>query len=75
MSVLVVLGGAGGIVIALSAITVLGRGIFRLVAATEENTQAVKLLSADVSDLRTRLSSQEIRLAVLEDRNKRGGHA
>lgn len=71
MNVLVVLGGAGGIVAVLGAIVIIGRGIFRQVSATENLADAVKELTGEVASLKNILNSHETRLAVLEDRIKR----
>jgi hypothetical protein len=71
MSVLIAIGGFGGLVILLSAIVVIGRGIFRQVSATEENTTSVKELTKGISEIKAMLSNHETRISVLEDRMKR----
>lgn len=71
MTVLIVLGGGGGIVAVIGAVIVIGRGIFRQVNATEDNTDAVKELTAKVERLMHGFNGHESRLAVLEDRLKR----
>jgi hypothetical protein len=67
----VVLGGAGGVVAALTAVIVIGRGIFRQVSATEDNTDALKALTGRVEALSQTTNGHETRLAVLEDRVRR----
>jgi hypothetical protein len=67
----VILGGTGGVLAVLSGITVLARGIFRQVSATEANTQAIKDLTAQVLGLVRTNSDHETRIAVLEDRMRR----
>lgn len=71
MSWLPVFGGVGGILAALGAVLVVGRGIFRQVTATEDNTQALKDLTAEVHGLKGTVGGHETRLAVLEDRDRR----
>ena len=71
MSALVILGGGGGIVAMLGAIIVIGRGIFRQVNATEDNTAATKELTAKVENLVHGFNGHEARIAVLEDRTRR----
>jgi hypothetical protein len=68
---LIVLGGGGGIVAIVGAVIVIGRGIFRQVSATEDNTDAVKALTSKVENLMHGYNGHESRLAVLEDRLKR----
>lgn len=55
----------------LTVIVVIGRGIFRQISATEENTTAVRELSDQVSHLRDMYNNHETRLSILEDRIKR----
>lgn len=64
----VVLGGTGGVLAALTAIAILGRGVFRQVTATEDNTEALKVLTGKVEALSQTTNGHETRLAVLEDR-------
>ena len=71
MNWLIVTGGLGGFVVVLTAIIVIGRGIFRQISATEENTTAVRELASAVSSLRELYNGHETRIAVLEDRIKR----
>lgn len=71
MTWLIAFGGGGGLIVVLSAIIVIGRGIFRQVAATEENTSAVKDLTKGMGEIKAMLSNHETRIAVLEDRLKR----
>lgn len=68
MNWLPALGGVGGILAALGAVLVIGRGIFRQVSATEDNTEALKGLTARLDDLQDAVGGHETRLAVLEDR-------
>lgn len=71
MSIFLVLGGASGIVVLFTAIVVLGRGIFRQVTATEENTMAVKELTGEVGEIKKMYTDLHTRVSVLEDRIKR----
>jgi hypothetical protein len=71
MNWLIALGGSGGVLVLLSAIIVIGRGIFKQVNATEENTNAVKDLTRGMGEIKAMLSNHETRIAVLEDRLKR----
>jgi hypothetical protein len=68
---LIAIGGFGGLVVLLSAIIVVGRGIFKQVNATEENTGATKDLTKGMGEIRAMLSNHETRISVLEDRVKR----
>lgn len=68
MNPLVIFGGVGGILAALTAVIVIGRGIFRQVSATEDNTEALKTLTTKVEDLSRTTNGHETRIAVLEDR-------
>ena len=69
--ILAVMGGVGGVVILLTSIVVIGRGIFRQVSVTEELAAAVTKLTETVSKLQGTLNSHETRIAILEDRLKR----
>lgn len=71
MDVLAIMGGLGGILLLLTTIIVIGRGIFRQVNATEENTAAVRELAASVAELKNMYNDLNTRMAVLEDRIKR----
>jgi hypothetical protein len=71
MNGLIAAGGIGGVVILLGAIVTVGRGIFRQVKATEENTEAVKDLTSHVARLENLYNGHETRIAILEDRMKR----
>lgn len=71
MNWMIAIGGLGGLVVLLSAIIVIGRGIFRQVSATEENTSSVKDLTKGISEIKAMLSNHETRISVLEDRVKR----
>lgn len=71
MNLLIAIGGFGGLVVLLSAIVVIGRGIFKQVSATEENTTAVNNLTTVVGEMKGMLSNHETRISVLEDRTKR----
>jgi hypothetical protein len=68
---LIAIGGAGGFTVLTTAIVVVGRGIFKQVNATEENTNAVKDLTKGMGEIKAMLSNHETRIAVLEDRLKR----
>lgn len=71
MTLLVALGGAGGVIAVLAAIIMIGRGIFKQVSATEDLAEAVKGLTSTVTELQRTLNGHETRLSVLEDRIKR----
>jgi hypothetical protein len=71
MSWLIAAGGLGGVLVLLTAIVVIGRGIFRQVSAVEENTDAVKNLTQEVTNLKTLYNNHETRISILEDRVKR----
>lgn len=71
MNALIAIGGFGGLVVLLSAIIVIGRGIFKQVSATEDNTTAVDNLTKGVGEIKAMLSNHETRIAILEDRAKR----
>lgn len=71
MNALIAIGGFGGLVVLLSAIIVIGRGIFKQVSATEDNTNAVQDLTRTVSEIKGMLTNHETRITVLEDRVKR----
>lgn len=71
VNALIAVGGFGGLVVLLSAIIVIGRGIFKQVNATEENTTAVNNLTTVVGEMKGMLSNHETRISVLEDRAKR----
>ena len=71
VNVLIAIGGVSGIVVLLTAIVVIGRGIFKQVNATEENTEAVQGLTKKVDKLSNLYNGHETRLAVLEDRDRR----
>ena len=68
---LIAIGGIGGLVVLLSAIVVIGRGIFKQVNATEESTVAIKNLTREMAEIRALFSNHETRIAILEDRVKR----
>jgi hypothetical protein len=71
MTWVAVMEGIGGFIVLISTIVVIGRGIFRQVTVTEENTTAVKDLTTSVGELKAMYQSHETRIAVLEDRMKR----
>ena len=71
MNTLIAIGGIGGVVVLLGAIIAIGRGIFKQISATEENTVAVKDLTAHVARLENLYQGHETRIAILEDRVKR----
>jgi hypothetical protein len=66
MSSLVVL--IAGIFTLLGTVVIVGRGIFRQVNAVQENTDAVKALTAKVEGLFKQFADHETRISVLEDR-------
>lgn len=68
MSVLIILGSSGGVIAVITAILVVGRGIFRQVTATEENTEAVKELSAKMEAIVARVNQHEVDIAVLKEK-------
>lgn len=71
MNWFVAIGGVGGFIILLTAIVAIGRGIFRQINATEENTDAVKDLTKGMGEIKAMPSNHETRISVLEDRVKR----
>lgn len=71
MTLLVALGGLGGIVALLGFIFVIGRGIFKQVDAIEMMTKAINNLSIQMEKLTIMINTHETRLTVLEDRIKR----
>lgn len=71
MTWLIALGGFGGISILLSTVVIIGRGIFKQVTATEENTTALKGLSDKIGHIEAVYQNHETRITVLEDRVKR----
>jgi hypothetical protein len=71
MEVLIALGGLSGVVAVLTAIFIIGRGIFRQVEAIETMTTAINSLTSEVSKLKNVLNGHETRITVLEDRIKR----
>ena len=68
---LVAAGGFGGLIVLLSAIVVIGRGIFRQINVTEDNTSAVRQLTEEMGHIKTLYQNHETRISVLEDRIKR----
>lgn len=71
MDVIALFGSLGGIVAVLGAILILGRGVFRQVSATEDNTKALQDLTGRVESLFQLYSNHETRISVLEDRSRR----
>jgi hypothetical protein len=71
VSILIVFGGVSGLIILLSTIVVIGRGIFKQVTATEDNTTAVRELTQEVAQIKSMYQNHETRITVLEDRIKR----
>jgi hypothetical protein len=71
VNTLIILGGGGGVVALLGGVVVVGRGIFRQVTATEDNTDALKALTGKVENLSQTASGHETRIAILEDRVRR----
>ena len=74
MLALEVLGSLGGVVALLTAVTLVARGIFRQVSATEDNTTATRENTKAVNDLKAMFANHETRITVLEDRNRRNVH-
>jgi len=72
VNTLTIAGGAGGIIVFLSAIVAIGRGIFRQIEATKENTSALRELNAIVTRLESLYNGHETRISVLEDRANNG---
>jgi hypothetical protein len=68
MTALIVLGGGGGLVALVTAVVVVGRGIFRQVTATEDNTTATRALSGKMEQIMEQLARHETDIAVLKDR-------
>ena len=66
-----VLGSLGGIIALLTLIFVIGRGIFKQISATEDNSETLSRLINEVSSLKDQFSRFETRIAILEDRMKR----
>lgn len=58
-TVLAGIGALGGLVVFLGAVLTLARGIFRQIAATEDNTRAVNRLAAKLEDHETRIARLE----------------
>ena len=71
MNVLVSVGGFGGAVILLTAVVAIGRGIFRQINATEDNTKAMRDLCTQVAKLQDMYHGLQVRMAIVEDRIKR----
>jgi hypothetical protein len=71
VTIFIAAGGAGGFVVLLLFVVGIGRGVFRQVNATEDNTAALKDLTAQMGNVLSQLSGHEARLQVLEDRTKR----
>lgn len=69
--VLGILGAIGGVAAFGGGVWVLVKGIFRIVSSTEDNTDAIKNLTAEVQKIGTRINGVEVRLAVVEDRTGR----
>jgi hypothetical protein len=68
MNALIVFGGAGGVVAIVAAVVAVGRGVFRQVGATEDNTTALRALTAELQQVKSTLTGHETRIAILEDR-------
>lgn len=71
---MIILTSLGSIIAFLTVVTIIVRAIFRIVNATEDNTEAVKNSTKSINEILTRLNRHESRLAVLEDRIHRNGH-
>jgi hypothetical protein len=71
MKLFEVSGGVGGLILLFTAIVVIGRGIFRQVSVTEDNTGALNDLSEKIDKLTSGYNEHDVRLAVLEDRIRR----
>ena len=74
MNTFVILGGTGGALAALAAVITIGRGIFRQVSATEDNTDALNKLSAKVDTLTGTTNGHETRISVLEAVRREARH-
>lgn len=75
MNALIVLGSSGGIIAAVTAVLTIGRGIFKQVNATEDNTEAINRLTDEVAKMRHSVNGHETRITVLEDWRKDGRQA
>lgn len=71
MDTTIILSSLGGIVAFLCAVTVIARGIFRQVTATEANTKALNELSNKFDLMDVRMNSHDTAIAILNDRIKR----
>lgn len=61
----------GGICAALTLIAAASRALFKAVAESALNTKNLAALNAQTQDQDTTLGDHEVRLSVLEDRDKR----
>lgn len=66
-----ILGSLGGVIALLTLIFVIGRGIFKQISSTEENTQTLNKVLSELEAMKAQVSRNETRLAVIEDRQKR----
>lgn len=72
MTATLILSSLGGIIAFLTVVAIVVKAIFRIVNTTEENTVAVKDNTKAITEIVNRLNTHETRLAVLEDRRRRG---
>jgi hypothetical protein len=73
ITILASLGGATGILAIITAIIVIGRGIFKSVDAIQDLTKSVAELTQTVTELKNILGGHETRISILEDRANRSG--
>jgi hypothetical protein len=74
MTATLILSSLGGIIAFVGIVVVTIRGIFRIVNATEDNTDATRDLTAKLDKAFDLLNNHEGRLGILEDRSRRNGH-
>lgn len=70
-SALAILAAAGGGVTLIAGVVVTVRAIFRLVSATEDNTEALHEVRDEVKDLKGKLDGYETRISRLEGGRRR----
>lgn len=71
MYTLAILGSLGGIVAFIGGVWVIARGLFKLVASTDDNTTVLQELSGKMDAITFRVNNAETDIAVLKDRVKR----
>jgi hypothetical protein len=67
-----ILGSLGGIVALIGLVAVVVRAIFKQVNSTDANTDAVRDNTAQIKEILNELGDIKTRLAIVEDRQKRG---